>query len=635
MVDPKDPNFLFDGRSRLHVAAQQSADQTQALLADGADPNIRNWRGETPLHRAATVNWDVQASRHLIGAGADVNARDMHGHTPLHRAAAFSSLADRSQVLIDAGADPNERDATGNTPLHVAVFFNNRTEEVIPALIKAGANPNLANEKGETPLHRAALRAEDSGTISRLVHGGADVNARNRAGNTPLHLAAGENGSPHITKALLEHGADPDARNTQGQTPVDAAKRAPLKPDGPTAHELRDILYGAAQARSGAKREDQLQDTGRDKTESSPSRSASTKVRLWLRGKDYAAKVSGELIDQIKAGVAPFQKPWKPGEQFSPENLSTGKKYRGGNSLYLMSRAIRDGRGDNRWGTYNQIREAGGQVRKGEKGTQVLFFTDRNSRAAKDEKGQTMKDKEGKTIYEQQKREKPICKQYTVFNVEQAEGLELKPREAQVRPDWDAHRDAEKVIAASGPTVVHVAGDRAYYRMADDKIVLPEPSQFPTRNGYYQTALHECGHATGHPDRLNRATLKEGLNSGFGSPEYAREELRAEISAMMTGERVGVGHDPERGAAYVENWVKVLEKDPHEIHRAARDAQEMTDHLMQRAINREVAKPTKEKTRAQLTQQYSHARGPQISQTPNQSPQQPAQAPQRDVAPRR
>ena len=175
------------------------------------------------------------------------------------------------------------------------------------------------------------------------------------------------------------------------------------------------------------------------------------KKSFWQRGEDYAKKVSGELIEQIKRGVAPWQKPWKPGEQISAENFSTGKKYTGGNSLYLMSRGIRDGRGDNRWGTYNQIREAGGQVRKGEKGTQVLFFTDRTAKAAKDEKGQTLKDKEGKTVYEEEQRSHPICKQYTVFNVEQADGLELKPREGQVRPEWDAHRDAEKVIAASGP----------------------------------------------------------------------------------------------------------------------------------------------------------------------------------------
>ena len=329
---------------------------------------------------------------------------------------------------------------------------------------------------------------------------------------------------------------------------------------------------------------------------------------FWERSDDYAKKVSGEIIDQIKRGVASWQKPWKPGEQSSPENFSTGKKYTGGNSLYLMSRAERDGRGDNRWGTYNQIREAGGQVRKGEKGTQVLFFTDKNSRAAKDEQGKTIKNKEGKTVYEEQKREKPVCKQYTVFNVEQAEGLELKPREGQVRPEWDAHRDAEKVIAANGADVRHVAGDRAYYRMSEDTIVLPEQSQFPTRNGYYQTALHECGHATGHPDRMDRQSLKDGLEKGFGSPEYAREELRAEISAMMTGERVGVGHDPKRGAAYVENWVKALEKDPYEIQRAARDAQKMTNHLMDRAVTREVENPSEEKSRAKLTEEYSQTR---------------------------
>ena len=200
------------------------------------------------------------------------------------------------------------------------------------------------------------------------------------------------------------------------------------------------------------------------------------KKSFWKRGEDYAKKVSGELIEQIKRGVAPWQKPWKPGEQISAENFSTGNKYTGGNSLYLMSRGIRDGRGDNRWGTYNQIREAGGQVRKGERGTRVLFFTDRTAKAAKDEQGKTLKDKEGKTIYEEEQRSRPICKQYTVFNVEQADGLELKPREGQVRPEWDAHRDAEKVIAASGPTVQHVPGDRAYYRIAEDKVVLPDPS---------------------------------------------------------------------------------------------------------------------------------------------------------------
>ena len=85
---------------------------------------------------------------------------------------------------------------------------------------------------------------------------------------------------------------------------------------------------------------------------------------------------------------------------------------------------------------------------------------------------------------------------------------------------------------------------------------------------------------------MNRDTLKDGMEQGFGSPEYAREELRAEISAMMTGERVGVGHDPQRASAYVENWVKVLEEDPREIHRAATEAQRMSDYLIGRVPRR-------------------------------------------------
>ena len=103
------------------------------------------------------------------------------------------------------------------------------------------------------------------------------------------------------------------------------------------------------------------------------------------------------------------------------------------------------------------------------------------------------------------------------------------------------------MLEDSGVPVRHVAGDRAFYNLNNDEIVLPERGQFPSANHYYQTALHELGHSTGHPERMNRATLTQGIGDGFGSPAYAKEELRAEISAMMTGERVGVGHDPSRG----------------------------------------------------------------------------------------
>ena len=154
------------------------------------------------------------------------------------------------------------------------------------------------------------------------------------------------------------------------------------------------------------------------------------------RSEAYAKQVSSEIIEQIKKGTAPWQKPWKPGEQHSPSNIETGKAYTGGNSLYLMSRQISEGRGDNRWGTYRQIEAAGGQVRRGEKGTKVLFYMNRTDQPAKDETGKIRKDKEGNTIYEEAENVRPVMRQYTIFNVEQTDGLKLPPRKAQATPDW-------------------------------------------------------------------------------------------------------------------------------------------------------------------------------------------------------
>ena len=111
---------------------------------------------------------------------------------------------------------------------------------------------------------------------------------------------------------------------------------------------------------------------------------------------------------------------------------------------------------------------------------------------------------------------------------------------------------------------------------------LPFPNQvnFPRPNPTITLANHELGHATGHESRLNRETINEGIKQGFGSETYAREELRAEIAAMMTNTRLGLGHNSMEGAAYVASWVKVIKDDPKEIHYAARDAQTISDHLI-------------------------------------------------------
>ena len=304
-----------------------------------------------------------------------------------------------------------------------------------------------------------------------------------------------------------------------------------------------------------------------------------------MKHDEYHRQFADVIIEQIRQGTAPWQKPWGPGERVLPSNVDTGRSYAGGNSLHLAAVQQSRGYADVRWGTYRQIQARGGQVRKGEQGTRILSFQDHRKIAVTDERGRPVKDNEGKRVYRYERLPKPFVRQYTVFNAEQADGLPARPTPT-TEPLWKVHQNAERVLADSGVPVRHVAGDRAFYNLNRDEIVLPERVQFPSANHYYQTALHELGHSTGHPERMNRATLVEGMSEGFGSPAYAKEELRAEISAMMTGERVGVGHDPSRGAAYVEGWVAALEEDPREIRRAAADAQKISDFVLVRSRER-------------------------------------------------
>ena len=333
---------------------------------------------------------------------------------------------------------------------------------------------------------------------------------------------------------------------------------------------------------------------------------------------DYHKEFAGTLETQIKQGCAPWQKSWKPGEGRAPKNVQTDKPYRGGNSLYLSVTQTEKGYSDHRWATYKQISDMGGQVRKGEKSTKVLFYKfDDEKQKAQEQPGAPAGAPQGTA--EQEHTRPPLVRCYAVFNVEQADGLTLdrKAGDEIKEPEWKAHQTAERVIQESGVHVAHIRGDRACYNIQTDKVTLPEREQFATADGYYQTALHELGHATGHPSRMDRDTLKNGVGN-FGSTEYAREELRAEMSAMMTGERVGVGHDGSRGAAYVEGWLKALKEDPKEMYKAAADAQKISDYLIRPIKERE---QTTEQEHAKIAEKYSPAHSPQISHAPTQQPQ--------------
>ncbi|MCY4661758.1 MAG: zincin-like metallopeptidase domain-containing protein [Acidobacteria bacterium] len=301
------------------------------------------------------------------------------------------------------------------------------------------------------------------------------------------------------------------------------------------------------------------------------------------RAEAYHQQFAERIIQALKEGAAPWQKPWKPGERMMPHNFGSGRDYRGGNAVYLAMQGLDRGYADPRWGGYRQIQEAGGHVRKGEKGTPIMYVEWRQKHTARDDNGNPVLDENGRNKLEWVPRDRPLVKLHHVFNVEQTEGLQLRSL-AKTAPEWEGHEHAEALIRNSGVRVDHVAGDRAYYSLKDDRVVLPDRSQFESQSAYTHTALHELGHATGHPARLNRATLVK--HGGFGSEAYAREELRAEIAAMMTGEQLGVGHEPRHGTAYVSSWIKALENDPREIRAAAVDAQRISDWLIARERER-------------------------------------------------
>ena len=286
----------------------------------------------------------------------------------------------------------------------------------------------------------------------------------------------------------------------------------------------------------------------------------------------FHALVAQRLIEQLRQGTAPWQRPWVAGEpsSFLPMNPTTGKRYRGINAMYLLAQ----GHSDQRWLTYKQAAAVGAQVRKGEKGTPIQYWKFADERTKTDDAGKPVRDTNGALVKEQVRLEHARVFYATVFNAEQIDGLPATaPRASQ---EWDAIARAESILRASGASIRH--GERgAFYRPATDTIHLPDKNQFASADGYYATALHELGHWTGHATRLDR-----DLAHPYGSEGYAKEELRAEIASMILGDELGIGHDPEQHAAYVGSWIKALQEDPLEIFRAAADAEKIQEYILAR-----------------------------------------------------
>ncbi len=306
--------------------------------------------------------------------------------------------------------------------------------------------------------------------------------------------------------------------------------------------------------------------------------------------RSYPEEVSAKIIEELKKGTAPWVHPWDAGRiPAPPVNALTGKPYRGINQLWLsMAQYIHD-RHDPRWCTYRQAQQLGAQVRGGSKGTVVQYWKNEEKKLLRDAEGKPLPDENGEKRYQVTALSRPRPFSAVVFHASQIDGLPPLPERPE-QPVWQRHEAAERLLLGSGAAIFHDQVNRAFYRISEDAIHLPPQEQFPTPDRYYATALHELGHWTGHESRLAR----EFLGHPFGSAEYAREELRAEIASYMLGMDLGIGHDPGQHHAYIARWIEALEKDPLEIIRAARDPDLIREYVMGREKERRQIAPVVE-----------------------------------------
>ena len=278
-------------------------------------------------------------------------------------------------------------------------------------------------------------------------------------------------------------------------------------------------------------------------------------------------EVTRKIISELEAGRFPWLQPWDshvasgPG---LPMNALTARRYSGVNVLLLWGAAIEGGYPSQCWLTFKQARQAGGNVRKGERGTLVVF-ADRFIPEA--EKAKAQETGEGA-------RAVPFLKRFTVFNVAQCEGLRegLASQPAPL-PEREIIPHAEALIRATGADF-RIGGDKAYYAPSGDFVAVPPQPAFRDQVNFYRTAYHELSHWTGHRTRLDR-----DQTGCFGSKPYAREDVCAEISAAFICAALGIA-PTVRHSDYVGSWLEVMREDNRAIFRAAGQASKAADYIL-------------------------------------------------------
>jgi len=272
--------------------------------------------------------------------------------------------------------------------------------------------------------------------------------------------------------------------------------------------------------------------------------------------------ITARIMSQLESGTVPWHKPWNVGTHGGPQNLVSKKEYRGVNVFLLscMPYSLPY------WVSYKQAQQLGGNVRKGEKSTPVVFWKwleKENPETGKAEKI-------------------PLLRYYRVFNVSQCEGIDGKiPQvdESDVEPFGPIAKCERIVEAMPGRPEIRHGMDGGFYQPSNDFVGMPDRERFETAESYYSTLFHELTHSTGHESRLNRQGI--ATVAGFGSQTYSKEELVAEMGSAFLSGHCGIeDRILDNSAAYINGWLGRLKNDPKLVVMAAAKAQKASDYIL-------------------------------------------------------
>lgn len=275
--------------------------------------------------------------------------------------------------------------------------------------------------------------------------------------------------------------------------------------------------------------------------------------------------VTDRIIEQLESGVIPWQKPWT-GIRSGAYNRISKKSYSLLNQMLLKH--------DGEYATFKQWQDLGGYVRKGEKSEIVVFWKIQPIEEIKEDGT-----KEVKQI--------PLLRYFNVFHISQVDGVEPLPKEElnNIEPIANAENILHDYWNRENIKVEHMAGDRAYYSPTHDLIHLPLFEQFTDANEYYSTAFHESVHSTMKESRCNRAEDRKSKLVAFGSNEYSKEELVAEIGSASLMNIIGIETSKsfKNSSAYIQNWLSVLKNDVKFIVSASSKAEKAVEYILNEA----------------------------------------------------